>query len=104
MMRWALVPSPEPYKFCVCCFWVGVLFFCLFIFFSIFAANIFLMKIKLTKTEIEKILSDPQAAESSGVKVGDPWWVVVLKVVSYLIGLVLAGVGTAGCARLTGLL
>jgi hypothetical protein len=32
------------------------------------------------------------------VKANDPWWVIVLKVVSYIIGLILAGVVTTGCA------
>jgi hypothetical protein len=56
------------------------------------------MKIKLTKKQIEEIVSDPEKAQEIGVKTSDPWWVIVLKVVSYIIGLLLAGVATTGCA------
>ena len=49
------------------------------------------MKIKLTKDQIQNIVSDPDRAAEAGVKVTDPWWVVVLKVVKYIIELVLAG-------------
>ena len=34
----------------------------------------------------------------------DPWWVIVLKVVAYLIGLILAGVGTTASAQMIGLI
>lgn len=57
------------------------------------------MKVKLTKEQVEKILEDPEAARQSGVKASDPWWVIVLKVVAYIIGLVLAGVATTSCAH-----
>jgi len=56
------------------------------------------MKVKLTKAQINAILSDPQRAAEAGVKANDPWWVIVLKVISYVIGLVLAGVATTGCS------
>ena len=56
------------------------------------------MKVKLNKEQIEKIIADPKKAEAAGVKASDPWWVIVLKVISYVIGLVLAGVATTGCA------
>lgn len=49
------------------------------------------MKVKLTKEQIQQVVDDPVAAESSKIKVSDPWWVVALKVVAYLIGLLLAG-------------
>lgn len=49
------------------------------------------MKVKLTKEQIQKVVDDPVAAESAKIKVSDPWWVVALKVVAYLIGLLLAG-------------
>lgn len=57
------------------------------------------MKVKLTKAQVEKILEDPEAARQSGVKASDPWWVIVLKVIAYVIGLVLAGVATTSCAH-----
>lgn len=49
------------------------------------------MKVKLSNEEISKILSDPTKAKEAGVKVSDPWWVIVLKVLAYAIGLLLAG-------------
>lgn len=49
------------------------------------------MKVKLTKEQIQKVVDDPVAAESAKIKVSDPWWIIALKVVSYLIGLLLAG-------------
>lgn len=49
------------------------------------------MKVKLTKEQIQKVIDDPVAAESAKIKVSDPWWVIALKVVAYLIGLLLAG-------------
>lgn len=61
------------------------------------------MKVKVTKEQVEKILQDPEAVQKSGIKVNDPWWVIVLKVVSYLIGLILAGVTTTSCAHLVGI-
>ena len=30
----------------------------------------------------------------------DPWWVIVLKTLAYLIGLLLAGIGTASAAAM----
>lgn len=56
------------------------------------------MKIKLTKNQIEKILADPEAAIKAGIKTNDPWWVIVLKVIAYAIGLILAGAATTSCA------
>lgn len=50
-----------------------------------------IMKVKLSNEEISKILSDPDKAKDAGVKVSDPWWVIVLKVLAYAIGLLLAG-------------
>ena len=50
-----------------------------------------IMKVKLSNEEISKILSDPIKAKDAGVKVSDPWWVIVLKVLAYAIGLLLAG-------------
>lgn len=56
------------------------------------------MKIKLTKEQIDKILADPEQAQKAGIQTNDPWWVIVLKVIAYLIGLILAGAVTTSCA------
>ncbi len=56
------------------------------------------MKIKLSKEQIEDIVSDPVKAQEAGVKTNDPWWVIVLKILAYIIGLVLAGAATTSCA------
>ena len=48
----------------------------------------------LTKAQIEAIAADPEKAEKAGVKVTDPWWVVVLKVLKYIIEVVLVGAGS----------
>ena len=58
------------------------------------------MKIKLTKQQIESIIADPEKALEVGIKTNDPWWVIVLKVLAYLIGLLLAGVVTTSCAAM----
>ena len=49
------------------------------------------MKIKLTDEEIQEILEDPEKAKEAGVTTKDPWWVIVLKVIAYVIGLLLGG-------------
>lgn len=49
------------------------------------------MKVKLTKEQIQRIVDDPNAAADAKIKVTDPWWVTVLKVVKYIIELILAG-------------
>ena len=51
------------------------------------------MKVKLTAEQIQKIVEDPVAAAEAKVKVSDPWWVVVLKVIKYVCELILAGAG-----------
>lgn len=56
------------------------------------------MKIKLSQEQIENIVNDPVKAKQAGLKVNDPWWIVVLKVIAYLIGLLLGGVVTTSCA------
>ena len=56
------------------------------------------MKIKLSKAQIEEIIADPEKAQEIGIKTTDPWWVIVLKVIAYLIGLILAGAVTTSCA------
>ena len=58
------------------------------------------MKIKLTKEQIDEILSDPEKAQEAGIKANDPWWIIVLKIVAYVVGLVLAGVFTTSCASM----
>lgn len=57
------------------------------------------MKVKLPKLsddEIRRLAQNPDAK----VDVSDPWWVIALKVAAYLIGLILAGVGTAQAATI----
>ena len=49
------------------------------------------MKIKLSKEQIERIVADPERAMEAGVKAKDPWWVIVLKVIAYVLGLLLGG-------------
>jgi hypothetical protein len=49
------------------------------------------MKIKLSKEQIERIVADPERAMEAGVKAKDPWWVIVLKVIAYVFGLLLGG-------------
>ena len=56
------------------------------------------MKIKLSKKQIESILADPDKAQEAGVKSNDPWWIIVVKVIAYICGLILAGAATASCA------
>lgn len=48
------------------------------------------MKIRLTKEQIEQLKLNPDTK----VKVNDPWWVIVAKVIAYVIGLLLAGYTT----------
>ena len=62
------------------------------------------MKIKLSKQQIDSILADPEKAQSAGVKTSDPWWVIVLKIVAYAIGLILAGVATTSCSHVIGII
>lgn len=56
------------------------------------------MKIKLTKQQIDSILEDPEKAQEAGVKTNDPWWIIVLKVLAYVIGLLLGGTVTMNAA------
>ena len=62
------------------------------------------MKVKLTKEQIQQIVDDPKKAEEAGVKASDPWWIIVLKVVAYAIGLILSGALTVSCAHLAGII
>lgn len=56
------------------------------------------MKIKLTTEQIKKIVADPDAASEAKIKVTDPWWIIVIKAIAYICGLILAGAATASCA------
>lgn len=56
------------------------------------------MKIKLTPEQIKKIVADPEAASEAKIKVTDPWWLIVVKAIAYICGLILAGAATASCA------
>lgn len=56
------------------------------------------MKIKLSQEEIERIVEDPERAMKAGVSAKDPWWVIGLKVIAYVIGLLLGGAVSTSCA------
>ena len=56
------------------------------------------MKIKLSKEQIESILRDPEKAQEAGVTTKDPWWLIVLKVLAYALGLLLGGTATMSAA------
>lgn len=58
------------------------------------------MKIKLSRKQIETILADPDKALEAGVKANDPWWIILLKVLAYAIGLILAGAATTSCTNM----
>lgn len=58
------------------------------------------MKVKLTPEQIKQLAQKPD----THVEVSDPWYVIVLKVVAYLCGLLLAGMGTATAATLSGII
>ena len=62
------------------------------------------MKVKLSKQQIDSILENPEKAQEAGVKTSDPWWVIVLKIVAYAIGLILAGVATTSCSHVIGII
>ena len=62
------------------------------------------MKVKLSKQQIDAILADPEKAQEAGVKTNDPWWVIVLKIVAYAIGLILAGAVTTSCSHVIGII
>ena len=58
------------------------------------------MEVKLTLKQGNDIVEDPQKAHEAGVKANDPWWVIVLKVLAYIIGLVLGGAATTSCSTM----
>lgn len=64
------------------------LFFCTF---ATENKSVFIMKVKLTTEQIKAIVDDPEAAAAAKIKVTDPWWIIVLKIVKYICELVLAG-------------
>lgn len=61
--------------------------------------SVFIMKIKLTNEEIRKIAEDPAKASEAKIKISDPWWLIVVKVIAYICGLILAGAATTSCAQ-----
>ena len=64
---------------------------------------------KITLKDAQNVLKDrnvdPETANAilealtAASKNSSPWWVIALKVVAYLIGLVLAGYGTSAAAQ-----
>ena len=56
------------------------------------------MKIKLSREQIDSILKDPEKAQEAGVTTKDPWWLIVLKVIAYALGLLIGGTFTMSCA------
>ena len=62
------------------------------------------MKIKLTQKQIQDILQDPARKLAAGIKTTDPWWVILLKVIAYAIGLILGGAITTSCAYAIGII
>lgn len=67
------------------------------------------MNAKKLAQQARTILDDPNATQADytriltslvdGAKTADPWWVIVLKTLAYLIGLLLAGIGTSAAAQ-----
>lgn len=66
--------------------------------------SVFPMKVKLTDKQIQEVVEDPIKAREAGVKANDPWWIIALKVIAYLIGLILGGAATVGCANAMGVI
>lgn len=61
--------------------------------------SVIIMKVKLTTEQIQKIAEDPIKASEAKIKVSDPWWIIVIKVIAYICGLILAGAATTSCAQ-----
>ena len=61
--------------------------------------SVIIMKVKLTTEQIQKIVEDPVKASEAKVKISDPWWLIVVKVIAYICGLILAGSATTSCAQ-----
>lgn len=53
------------------------------------------MKIQISKELANKLISEGKVQ----VKAHDPWWVIALKVLAYLVGLLLAGASTPATVR-----
>lgn len=51
------------------------------------------MKVKLTTEQIKSIVEDPEKAAQAKIKISDPWWMIVIKVLKYICELLLAGGG-----------
>ena len=65
------------------------------------------MKVKLTTDQIKAIVDDPEKAAEAKIKVSDPWWLIVVKVVKYICELILAGAAgflAASCAHASGII
>ena len=62
------------------------------------------MKVNVSKEQILKVLDNKDEAKNAKVEISDPWWVIVLKVTAYLIGLILAGAATTTTASAMGLI
>lgn len=76
--------------------------FLLSILLSTFASvnkSVIIMKVKLTTEQIQKIVDDPVEAQNAKIKTSDPWWLIVVKVIAYICGLILAGAATTSCAQ-----
>lgn len=41
--------------------------------------------------------------KASQPKDGEKWWIIVLKIIAYALGLILAGIGTQASAQMLGL-
>ena len=48
--------------------------------------------------------ADPAQKLAAGIKTSDPWWVLLLKVIAYAIGLILGGAITTSCANMIGII
>ena len=59
--------------------------------FAVENKSVFIMKIKLTTQQIKQIVDDPEAAANAKIKISDPWWLIVLKVVKYICEILIAG-------------
>lgn len=61
------------------------------------AVNADVPEVEPVEPSLEQEL-DPDKVPDVTVKTKDPWWVIVLKVLAYIIGLILGGVVTTSCA------
>ena len=88
---------------CVVCFFLDTWHtFC-----SIFALEFnhyTAMKIKLTEKQIKDIVANPEKAAEAKISVSDPWWLIVVKVIAYICGLIIGGAATTSCVSAAGLI